>query len=118
MAFEHKGARLDFIDGELQGLARLGETRAYLGQRYAHLCANPGESEAEKASVLAECVLAVCDLFDNLFGDGTANAVFGGEISGFDDAMNSYEALERYVEAENLEFTARVQKYLPEGNGL
>ncbi len=114
--FEHSGVRLQYEAQNPRHLCRLKEARAYLGQRYARMSAQPFESTEERADMMVECVLAVCDLFDDLFGGGTANALFCGDIADFETAMAAYEALEKHADEEALKYSARMMKYMPEEN--
>lgn len=113
--FEHGGVRMAFDAADPAQLQRLQEARAYLGGQLARMTAEWPEDIATCADQMEACVLAVCELFDSLFGQGTANALFGGEISDFEVAMAAYEALEAHVENQTQPFVGRIEKYLPEG---
>lgn len=115
--FEHNGVRMAFDAADPAQLRRLHEARAEMGGWYARMLAEPPRDEGGRADLMEPCVLAVCELFDSLFGQGTANALFGGEISDFETAMAAYEALEAHVESQVQALAGRVEKYLPEGYG-
>lgn len=85
------------------------------------ICAEE-EKQLQKVGKLHEISEAyckmMCNLFDNIFGDGTSDKLFHGEMDTelVDECYDSFlEACKKDVDAANKRRASRVSKYKPKG---
>lgn len=82
------------------------------------------EKQLQKAGKLHEISKAYCNmmfhLFDNIFGEGTAEKLFHGEMDTtlIEECYDSFlDAVKKDIESENRKRISRVAKYKPKGRG-
>lgn len=67
----------------------------------------------EYANLLERATFAIMDLFDGIFGNGTANKIFGAEVDDFETVVDAYAEFEAAVESQSLAFAKKASRYEP-----
>jgi hypothetical protein len=111
-----KGKELDFNFLNADHVQKWENARNEVKARYKDI-ADADMSKIglqEYADLLRRACNAIFDLFDGIFGDGTANDIFGAECD-FEACMDAYGEFEAAIADQAQNFGTKVKKYTPVG---
>lgn len=111
-----KGKELNFNFMNADHIQKWEDARKEVKARYEDIAsADMSEiSLQEYADLLRRACNAIFELFDGIFGDGTANDLFGSECD-FEECVNLYGEFEQAIESQAKGFENKVKAFAPVG---
>lgn len=109
------GSELDFSYSNPEHLKKYQAARKAMAEKYADLLAPAPAPLGEDAyiALLGKAIHAFCDFFDALFGEGTANKLFGPHTD-FETVMDAYADFLRQAQAQALSLQQKMAAFLPD----
>lgn len=104
-----RGKEFDFNFMNADHVQKWEDSRKEVEARYKDIAAaDPAKMGLQEyADLLRKACRAIFDLFDGIFGDGTANDLFGGECD-FEACIDAFGDFEAAVEAQAEKFGKKV----------
>ncbi len=111
-----KGKELNFNFMNADHIQKWEEARKDVKARYEDIATADMNalSLQEYADLLRRACYSIFELFDGIFGDGTANDLFGSECD-FEECIDVYGEFEQAVSAQAQQFETKVKSFVPVG---
>lgn len=111
-----RGVELDFSFTNRKHIRAWNKARKDVQEKYADIeeFQGTGVVDLEKyADLLEKATYSIMDLFDGIFGDGTANQLFGPEVNDFEIVVDAYREFEEAIEVQSIAFSQKANRYAP-----
>ncbi len=109
-----KGIELDFNFLNADHVQKWEDARKEVAARYADITAADPSNLQEYVDLLRKACNSIFELFDGVFGDGTANDIFGAECD-FEACIDAYGEFEAAIKDQAQNFGAKVKQFTPIG---
>ena len=109
-----KGKELDFNFLNADHVQKWEDARKEVSARYTDITAADPSNLQEYVDLLRKACKSIFELFDGIFGDGTANEIFGAECD-FNACIDAYGEFETAIKDQAQNFGDKVKKFTPVG---